>query len=132
MTRILCSLALISLAAWADETADRIAIHGVIASLNINLASRTTADANLFTADADGRAVLDELHVGEPALVVPQFPAPPTVIISHDPWGEATIWPRIEFQNVIIVSRAVRFITSDVAIVDASAQRIRLLFVIRK
>jgi hypothetical protein len=54
-------------------------------------------------------------------------PIAPTVTISHEPWGEATInfpgrrhfFP-IEIVNPRIESRTIRFITTDVALADAA------------
>ena len=52
-----------------------------------------------------------------------------TVVISHEPWGEAQIYPAGVFpQQLLIVnprfaSGAVRFITPDVATVEGSYTR---------
>jgi hypothetical protein len=49
------------------------------------------------------------------------------MIISHEPWGEATIdfpgrWPHatMEVVNPRIVSRTIRFITPDVALAEGA------------
>lgn len=144
-------LPLLFSAAWADEAADRTAIVRAIAALN-EFPQRT----ELFTADADGRSVLEQLWKGKRLVYrVRTTDAAsswasdrPTVIISHEPWGEATInfpgmggMPGVEILNPRIVSLAVRFITPDVALADgaftyedgsAPAQTTPLLFVMKK
>ncbi len=89
---------------------------------------------------------------GDPAWQ--PWPDHPTVTISHDPWGEATInfpgmppLPPAGFYPWInlwiyprIVSGAIRFITPDVALAEgawiyqdgAATQTIPLLFVMKK
>lgn len=66
----------------------------------------------------------------------------PTLVISHEPWGEATInFPGVEIVNPRIESRTVRFITPDVALADGvctyrdfngHAETTPLLFVMKK
>lgn len=117
---------------WADEAADRAAIQHAIARLN-----EVPQSAELFMSDADSRAVLEQLWKGkrlayraksEMRVAAPLPPSGhPTVTISHEPWGEATInFPGrrhllpIEIVNPRIESRTTRFITPDVALVDAA------------
>jgi hypothetical protein len=49
----------------------------------------------------------------------------PTVVISHEPWGEATIdyGGGGEIVNPRILSRTIRFVTPDVALVDGAFTR---------
>jgi hypothetical protein len=87
----------------------------------------------LFTADSDAPLVLARLWNRPPT-----YGNRPTVVISHDPWGEASIVlpPIILILNHRIAARAVRLITADVAIVDAACidmpEAIPLLFVMKK
>jgi hypothetical protein len=138
--------------ASADEAADRVAIGRAIATLN-ELPQR----AALFTEDASASFELERLWKGVPLafrilepsrdpVSLPQAERP-TVTISHEPWGEATInlpgmgsLPALEILNPRIVSRTIRFITPDVALADgawtykdgATTQTIPLLFVMKK
>jgi hypothetical protein len=138
--------------AWADEAADRAAISRVIGALN-----ETPQRAELFTADADGRSVPDQLR-GKRLLYRVRWPAGnpmpsspsdhPTVTISHEVWGEAAInFPGVdsitfeEMVNPRIVSGAMRFITPDVALANgacryngdsAATQSTPLLFVMKR
>ncbi len=140
-------------AAWADEAADRKVIARTVAALN-EFPQRT----ELFTADADARSVLDQLWKGKRLVyrmqsrttdaVSPSSSDHPTVTISHEPWGEATInfprmdgMPRVEMLNPRIVGSNVRFIKLDVALANgaftyedgsATAQTTPILFVMKK
>ena len=91
----------------ADEAADREKIGRVIAALN-----QIPRPAGLFTADFDGWA----------ALAAPGIGGGLTVVISHEPWGEARLEPR-SLGTVLdsrISSGAIRFITPDVALADGA------------
>jgi hypothetical protein len=57
--------------------------------------------------------------------------ASPTVQISREPWGEATIQLPPAFATGIAIG-SIQFITSDVALADTVAQNRALLFVMRK
>jgi hypothetical protein len=84
--------------ARADEASDRAAIDRVIAALN----DPQTPPATLFTSDADSAAELARLSRLDRAMAG----------ASRQPWSEVTR-PRI-------VSRAIRFITAEVALADAA------------
>jgi hypothetical protein len=122
--RALLSLALLLAApAYAD---DETAIRRAIVALN-----QIPPPGSLFTADSDAPHVLDRLRIHLRHL------NRPTVVISHDPWGEANIvFPPVVLANPAIAPGAVRLITPDVAIVDAACiytvETIPLLFVMRK
>ena len=106
---------------WADEAGDRVAIEKAITALNGFVSDpRARPRSGLFTSDADGvdfdrlvsihRSLLDD---------------------SKEPWSEVRP-PRI-------ISKAIRFLSPDVAVVDgADAQpgsfirSIPLLFVMKK
>ena len=132
-------LLLFAFCGWADEAADRTAIARSIAALN-ELPQRP----GLFTADSDAPAALEELRRGERVAYRPlPSSAHPTVTISHEPWGEATInFPKtgMEILNPKIVSFTIRLITTDVALVDGACtytdgidfQTSPLLFVMKK
>ena len=114
--------------ASADEAADRVAIGHVIAKLNV-LPQR----AALFTDDADGASELEGLRKDKriSSFRISTPPADrPTVTISHEPWGEATINlpgmasimmsnSTVEVLNPRIESINIRFIAPDVALADA-------------
>ena len=124
MKVILCLL-LLAAQGWGDETTERQAIERVIASVNESAPAPT-----LFTADSDARLVLDLLRPwGD------RHARRPAVVVSHEPWGEATIsWSGACGP---IVSRRVRFITPDVALADAACiydddTAAPLLFVMKK
>jgi hypothetical protein len=125
---ILClPLILGSCALAADEAADRAAIGRTIAALN-----QVPQPAGLFTDDAVsdlGRlpGVNEAQFQFERDVTVAAGGL--TVVISHEPWGEAQIYPPGAFpQSLVIVnprfaSGAVRFITPDVAMVEGSYTR---------
>ena len=149
---ILC-LPLLFGAARADESADRTAIAATVAALN-----ESPQRTELFTADADTHSVLDQLWKGKRLVyrmrsratdaASPSSSDHPTVTVSHEPWGEATInfagmggMPRMEMLNPRIVGSNIRFITLDVALADgafmyedgrAAAQTTPMLFVMKK
>ncbi|MGD0497605.1 MAG: hypothetical protein ABSC23_04120 [Bryobacteraceae bacterium] len=142
MKALFLPLLLFSVCGGADEAADHTAITRAIAALN-----EFPQPAGLFTADADGPAVIDQLWKGR-RLAYRMRPASssdqPTVIISHEPWGEATInFPTVpvEIVNPPVVGRTIRFVTPNVALVDGAftvdadsvnPQTTPLLFVMKK
>jgi hypothetical protein len=106
----------------ADEVADREAIQKTVAQLGV-LPQR----ADLFTADFDGRAELAGLRgvtcppeVKGPLCSAMGLPMPAgdtayEVVISKEPWGEATI----SRSRTVMVVKNIRFLTPEVAMVDA-------------
>lgn len=124
MKALLCLPLLFAACAWADESAERQDIDRVIASVNDNPPAAT------FTADSDARPTLERLRPW-----AKERGRRPAVVISHDPWGEATIsWTG---PCGPIVSRTIRFITPDVALADATcgygdSSGLPLLFVLKK
>ena len=134
--------------AVAGDAADRASIGAVVAALN-ELPRRSA----LFTEDADGSADLDRLQAVKWTslrIIKPSEPlvSRPTVTISHEPWGEATInfpgmvsFGTVELLNPRIACRAIRFITPEVALADGDwtyrdeggkTQTVPLLFVMKK
>jgi len=128
----------------AEESADRAAIERTIAALNEQPVRPT-----LFTGDASASSELARL----PPVLWPQFSvwvgtraSHPTVTISHEPWGEATIGfavpnsPKMEILNPRLAGGPVSFITPDVATVDGTwtyndgtaLQIIPILFVMKR
>lgn len=110
-------LALILCAGWAhaaDEASDRQAIR------------RTVFRLNSFTADFDNDAELARIRAA-PIMLPPLADRPGEVIISSEPWGEATISiPGVSF----IAIKKIRFLTPEIALVDAYAKS-PVLFVLR-
>jgi hypothetical protein len=113
MKAIPCIVAPFVACAWADEAAERTAIEGVIGALN-DAQPGTSARSSLFTADAENE--LDRRS--QP---------------SDRPWSEVTR-PRLVIQ-------AIRFVTPEVALVNAAStqygsttpvRRIPVLLVMKK
>ena len=138
MKAVFCLLTPFCLYASADENADRTAIVNVIAALN-----EFPQHTDSFTADADGKEIVEQLWKGKRLASPMRSPSDhPTVVISHEPWGEATIdYPGVEIVNPRIESRTIRFITPDVALMDGACaykdgggnvQTTPLLFVMKK
>jgi hypothetical protein len=98
---------------WAaDEVADRAAIEKTIGALSV-----APLREDLFTADFDGRAEMARL-AETPRMV--EADAKPTVVISKEPWGEATITMQgltVRAMSVIVI-RKIRFLAPDVVMVD--------------
>lgn len=122
MKTIFCISLVFAAIAWADEATDRVAIEGVIGTLN---ADKTGADqkriASLFTTDADNE--FDRLANLDRRLLQS----------SDKPWSEVTT-PRIVIQSI-------RFISAEVALADAAntqygstilVRRVPVLFVMKK
>jgi hypothetical protein len=116
-----------SCALAADEAADREAISRTIAALN-----QVPQPAGLFTDDAVsdlGRLPgVNQAQFQSQRGVMVATAGGVTVVISHEPWGEAQICPCVFPQPLVIVnpqfaSRAIRFITPDVAMVEGSYTR---------
>jgi hypothetical protein len=119
MKAILCLPLVFASCAWADDAADRVAIGQVIASLN-ELTSRTAVIADSPAAAGELAALrLRKLSIQGSGL--------PSVTISHEPWGEATInFPNFPGNEVLpgkIVAGAIRFITPKVALADGDLTR---------
>jgi len=121
MKAVICALLLFTAYAWADGAADRAAIEHVIGSLDAGQNAGEKPLPVLFTADAENElnrlASLDQWLLER----------------SKEPWSEVTA-PRLVIQSV-------RFVTPDVALVDAAnthfgstilALRIPVLFVMKK
>ena len=137
MKALIASLLLLfGYCAWAEEAADRTAINKTIAALN-----EIPPHPDLFTPDADGHDVLNRLRKGKRFSY--KTLGRPTVVISHEPWGEATIdyGGGGEIVNPRIVSRKIRIVTSEVALVDGAftyevdsteSEMTPLLFVMKK
>lgn len=151
MKSVLCLPLLLASYASADEGADRLSIDRAIAALN-ELPQRPA----LFIGDASSEFDrLPNIKTGafrvlgsqeDPASLAPIDR--PMVVISHEPWGEATIafpgdssHPAVEMPNPLIASAVSRFITPDVALAEGTwtyknnrgtTQTVPLLFVMKK
>jgi hypothetical protein len=156
---ILCIPLLLASYAYAEEAADRTGIEHTIAALN-ELPRRTA----IFTGDAasDLRQLPDVKPTAVRGVILGQSGNPstaprmdgPTVTISGEPFGEATInFPSVtvvpglsstatmQVLNPRIASGAIRFISPDVAVADGTwtykdnsgaTQTTPLLFVMKK
>ena len=103
---------LLASAAWAaDESSDSFAKERLAVE-------KTVLALASFTSDFDGAAALPQLT-----------PSKPVVVISKEPMGEAQIV--VASPATRIVLEKTRFITPDVAIVDASSAH-PLLFVVKR
>jgi hypothetical protein len=109
-TTVWVSLAF-SVLGWADGSADRAAIERVISALNIDSRGLSQQRTKLFTTDADNE--LDRLSNLDRRLSPPK-----------NPWSEVTT-PRIVVQSV-------RFITSDVALVEATITQYGSIILVRR
>ena len=117
-----CIPLLFATLACADTTADRAAIERVVGAVIVDPNdSGAKPGSRLFTADADSE--LDRLLDLDRRLLE----------LSREPWSEVTS-PRLVIQ-------AIRFVTPDVALVNAAnthygsmilARRIPVLFVMKK
>ncbi len=104
--------ALLSGPIWADDAADRASIEKTVAALN-----EVPIRAAIFTADFDGRAELQRL------LETPKDAsgeAKPSVIISKQPWGEATIVLPGMAPHAPVVVKKIRLVSPDVGMADAT------------
>jgi hypothetical protein len=138
---------LFSSGVWAaDEVADRAAIEKTIAALSV-----APVREDLFTADFDGRAEMARLVTIRFPVVCPEVwgelcgaqtipitvgGQPGELVISKAPWGEAILIPPgmslpVDAGAPVIVVKKIRFLTPEVAMVDAVG-RSSLLIVLKK
>jgi hypothetical protein len=113
---------LLAATAWADETADRASIARAVTALN-DPGQRTGA----FAKGANPASELFRLLTFDPRPTMVPSSEPPrlTVVISHEPWGEATIEPApsgIAPAVPQIESGPIQFLNSDVALVEGTAR----------
>lgn len=135
MRIVICLSVLLGANALADPSANVAAIHATLASLN-----RVPVDPALFTGDSGAREEFERLLKGRRIRFRPTG-SRPTVTISHEPWGEASLGFPLELRNPRFVSGAIQFVTSEVALAGGSCVyradegntvRTPLLFVLRK
>src|SRR5260370_28249653 len=94
MRPVLLTPIFVAAGAWADQAVDRAAVTKTIGALNL-----WPDNPALFTADFDGHdALRRRAMVGtcpevwwETCGIIVTAPESPQVIISKEPWGEATI-----------------------------------------
>jgi hypothetical protein len=110
----------------AQDASDNIAIGRTIQALN-----ESPIRLSLFASDTNAAAELARLPKGVVKFRIPDAigSSQPTLTISKEPWGEATInfpgfpavfeLPTIEI-NSRILSGAIRFITPDVALAEGT------------
>jgi hypothetical protein len=114
-------LLLASSAIAAEEAVERASIATTISWLN-----GSVLDPDLFTADFPDSAELTRGAQGN-------FGA--RVVISKEPWGEATWFPLPASRTPRFVIQSVRFVTPDVAVVDGIDRQNEsrsVLFVVKK
>lgn len=110
--------------AWADQPSDSAAIAGAIAALN-DPTQRETVIADHGTAASELEALRKiQAHAFRIPAVLP------TVTISHEPWGEATL-------GIPGPAEPILFLTPDVALAEGSCtadggRNVRLLFAMKK
>jgi hypothetical protein len=112
MRPILAVSILLASAGWADQLDDRASIEKVISTLNTSAVSR-----GAFTVDFR----FSELTQLSSASGLWRI-GPGSVVISDEPWGEAQWVPATALPPqapLRLVIHSVRFITPDVALVDA-------------
>ena len=121
---------LVAASAWADETANRASIGRAIAALN-DPAQRAAVFAKGVDSEEEFRRLLNTLPVPFRTTydaVSPPSPGRPVVVISHDPWGEATIavgpLPKAEPVRLTFESGPIRFLTPDVAVVEGAVHAV--------
>src|SRR5689334_11176522 len=141
MRRVILLAIMAAAPALADQNDDRLAVMRAILALNY-----VPPPQSIFTPDASVDPRLDQLWKGRPIrtrVIAPRPGERPTVQISHEPWGEATIGlPHVRFEitNPRIVTDAVDFITADLAVVDAASvyhsnsgrEEVRLLLIVSR
>jgi hypothetical protein len=121
MKTILCAFLLLAFSANADEAVERASIATTISRLN-----GPVLDPDLFTADFPDAAELTRDAQGN-------FGG--RVVISKEPWGEATWFPPPAPRTLRFVIQSVRFVTPDVALVDGIDRQNEsrpVLFVMKK
>jgi len=129
MKSIVLALIFCACAAWAS---DREEIEKTVSQLGVY-----PPPADLFTVDFDSREELSRLRSAiVPTIAINPVPLqdrPGEVIISTEPWGEATILiPGSPLSlRVVFLVKNIRFLTPEVALVDAQAKT-PLLIVLRK
>ena len=106
-----CISLLFAALACADEAADRSAIERVISVLNDSQAG-SSQKRTLFTTDADSE--LEHLSTLNRRLLR----------LSREPWSEVTA-PRL-------VIHSIRFVTTDVALVDAASTQYGSMILARR
>jgi hypothetical protein len=108
----ICALLLLAATCQADETADRAAIEHLIAALNTDTSAHHQGIADLFTTDPDNG--LDRFLALEPWLTQP----------PDKTWSEVAI-PRI-------LAKPIRFVTPDVALIEAASTQYGSLILRRR
>ena len=133
MRPILCLSILLASAGWADQLDDRASIEKTISTLN-----RSAVGRGSFTPDFSF-AELERVWPASALWGIARW----RVIVSHEPWGEAQVVPIMTVPPQApprLAIRSVRFITGDVALVDAvieprdstPPQRVPVLLVMKR
>jgi len=128
MKSIIIAAVLFAGAVWAaDEAADRAMIENTV-----RVFSMAPTRAGLFTSDFDDQESVRFRRAVSPdsgAIPIAVEGVPGEVVISKEPMGEATWFPAGMGRNLGV--RKIRFVTADVAMVDAGS-KVPVLMVMRK
>src|SRR5579864_3248574 len=106
-----CISLLFATLAWADEAADRSAIERVIGVLN-DCQAGSSKKRTLFTSDADS-------ELEHPSKLDRRL-----LQLSSEPWSEVTA--------LRLVIHSIRFVTNDVALVDAASTQYGSTILVRR
>jgi len=124
MRAIIAAFLLCSCAGFAaDEASERAAVERTVTAMN-----RWPPDPAIFTADFDGHAEMLRLWQNAPGDGKGQ----PTVVISKEPWGEAQISIAPAGIMPPVVCKKIRFLTPEVALVDAVGKMPLLIVLMRQ
>jgi hypothetical protein len=106
-------LLLFASGALADELTDRAAINRALSSLNAS-----SGQPPAFTVQGNAATEIEQLRRAHPrGFRITGTAELPSVAISHEVWGEATLTIPVEFP---MASRNIAFVTPDVATVEGS------------
>jgi len=113
MKSIIIASVLFAGGVWAaDEVADRAAIENTIRAFSV-----MPGRAGLLTSDFD-REEIKAVSTESGAIPIVIDGVPGTVVISKEPMGEADWFPAGVHASIITI-RKIRFLTPEVAMVDA-------------
>jgi hypothetical protein len=117
---------LLAATAWADEAADRAAITRTVALVNEpSQRAMAFAKASSVINEMMRLARAFPMTMRLSSVQMPPLDEHPTVIISHEPWGEATIgMPPLVMPAIVpqVDCMAIQFVSADVAIADGTAR----------
>ena len=95
----------------------------------MRLVCLSTLSAFLFACGVNADEPADRAAI-EKVVSTLDSPVRPSVDISHEPWGEATI--TLPPSHPVIVIHGIRFVTPDVALIEATNGSLPVLIVMKK